>query len=168
VHLVTVEPTPEIVTRLRDKLVADIALNRQTLAMYKTALADDQKRATDLDRLKTLMYNELQAGGQVAVDAKSAYQALYGTSAPTPRTLPGDRTMFFDPLRADQPYCPAGATTPQEGGALTRADLDRVSADLAATQKDIVQWPSLISQLDQQINNADGVRQQLDDWLFTN
>jgi hypothetical protein len=85
VQLVTLDPTPDVVQRLRDKLAADIERNKAILGDYRTDYADAQKRVVALDRLQTLLFNQLN--GVVSVDAQAAYKAMYGSSAPTPRTL---------------------------------------------------------------------------------
>ncbi len=167
VHLVTVDPTPDVVGRLRDKLAADLELNRRLLPDYQSAYKDAQKRLPELERLRTLLLNSLGSAGGVSVDARTAYQALYGKEAPIVRTLPQDRTMFLDPVRADQNQSVCGGFGNQSQ-MLTMADVERVSADIKATQNDIQAWPSLISQLQDQIQRGEQVLAQLDTWLLLN
>ena len=125
--------------------------------------------------------------GSITNSATQVYKAMYGVDAPAPRSLPGDRTTWLDPARAEKPTC--GAPLPRdlargaiavgdgtykthggfnEGRALAFADIERVSADLNGYRSDIQAWPRIIASLESDIATGESVNAELDAWLFLN
>ena len=167
VTLVTVPATVPVVRDLRNSLAADVQRNEAILTDYRDAQRKAQERAAALERLIPLLESSLSGAGGMSVDARQAYQVIYGTDAPTSRIVPGDRSENLDPLRADIPPQGTGASA-NESGALTLSDIERVQNDLAKTRSDLEQMPNIIKKLEDDVAAQRRTLQNLDSWLFVN